>query len=197
MAKHRTQSVSLNYRNLVSNAIKEKYLLLFLGTLVVLTMFITGYFILIKSKPLATNKKSANPVSQKISPSAETKKYIVKKGDYLWKIAEEAYGSGYNAYDIAKANNIADPSVINAGQILTLPMVAAKTPTKGEITVASATTQDITISADNYIIKSGDNLWDIALHAYGDGYAWTRIAKANNLTNPDLIHVNNKLVIPR
>ena len=30
------------------------------------------------------------------------KTYTVKAGDTLWSIAEEAYGSGYNAYDLAR-----------------------------------------------------------------------------------------------
>ncbi|MGA2968080.1 MAG: LysM peptidoglycan-binding domain-containing protein, partial [Candidatus Levyibacteriota bacterium] len=48
-----------------------------------------------------------------------------------------------------------------------------------------------------YTVKSGDYLWSIAIRAYGDGYQWVKIAKANNLTNPDLIFSGNVLQLPR
>lgn len=53
------------------------------------------------------------------------------------------------------------------------------------------------ISGNTYVIQEGDDLWDIAVRAYGDGYKWTEIAAANNLENPDIIHVNNTLKLPR
>jgi nucleoid-associated protein YgaU len=40
-------------------------------------------------------------------------------------------------------------------------------------------------------------LWTIAVRAYGDGYKWTEIAKANKLVNPNLIHPGNVFVLPR
>ena len=48
----------------------------------------------------------------------------------------------------------------------------------------------------NYTVVHGDNLWDIAVAAYGDGFRWTDIAKANQLVNPRVIHSGNVLVIP-
>ena len=53
------------------------------------------------------------------------------------------------------------------------------------------------ISGNSYTIAKGDYLWSIALRAYGNGYKWVDIAKANKLTNPDIINVDNKLIIPR
>lgn len=47
-----------------------------------------------------------------------------------------------------------------------------------------------------YIVQRGDNLWNIAVAAYGDGYRWVDIAKANNLVNPSIIHAGNVLTIP-
>jgi nucleoid-associated protein YgaU len=43
----------------------------------------------------------------------------------------------------------------------------------------------------------GDSLWKIAVRAYGDGYKWVSIAKANKLVNPNLIHSGNVLTLPR
>ncbi len=47
-----------------------------------------------------------------------------------------------------------------------------------------------------YIVKSGDNLSKISRHFYGDANQYTKIAKANNLDNPDLIKVGQELKIP-
>src|SRR3989344_3020485 len=48
-----------------------------------------------------------------------------------------------------------------------------------------------------YEVKEGDNLWTIAEREYKDGYKWVDVAKANSLTNPDLIHQGNQLKLPR
>ncbi len=53
------------------------------------------------------------------------------------------------------------------------------------------------MSIPTYVVLKGDNLWTISVRAYGDGYQWTKIAQANNLTDPSLIHSGNVLKIPR
>ncbi len=48
-----------------------------------------------------------------------------------------------------------------------------------------------------YTIKQGDTLWDISNTFLKDPFLWPFIWKANPyITNPDLIYVGNKLVIP-
>ena len=42
--------------------------------------------------------------------------YIVKKGDCLWNIAKNLYGSGAEYYRLVKLNNIQDPNHIEVGQ---------------------------------------------------------------------------------
>ena len=129
--------------------------------------------------------------------------YIVKEGDTLWKIAENKYKSGYNWVDIQKANNLTNPGMLYAGTKLILPNVQAKTVTVVTMAVekqdaATSSIQTKKISGTSYTIEKSDTLWDIAVRAYGDGYAWTKIAKANNLlNNPSTIHSGNKLTIPR
>ena len=49
---------------------------------------------------------------------------------------------------------------------------------------------------ESYKIKSGDCLWNIAKKYYGDGSKYTLIAKANNISNPNLIYAGNTLTIP-
>ena len=48
-----------------------------------------------------------------------------------------------------------------------------------------------------YQVKAGDDLWKIAEKFYGSGYNWVDIAKENNLTNANLVYVDQKLAIPR
>lgn len=47
-----------------------------------------------------------------------------------------------------------------------------------------------------YTIESGDYLWTIAEKMYGDGYAWTKIAAANNLSENDILVEGNTIIIP-
>ena len=115
--------------------------------------------------------------------------YVVGGGESLWEIAEKQYGSGYNWVDIASENSIANPNVIEKGQELTIPDVAAK-----ELTTV---VEKEAISGGTYTVSKGDTLWNIAVRAYGDGYQWLNIASENSLANPSLIHEGNVLTLPR
>lgn len=48
-----------------------------------------------------------------------------------------------------------------------------------------------------YTVQPGDDLWHIAVKMYNNGYAWTEIAKANNITSPGLIYKGDILIIPK
>lgn len=75
---------------------------------------------------------------------------------------------------------------------------------KGTVEIPGAT--DITLSENAikekqqeenvYIIEKGDSLWKIAEKKYNDGYAWTKIAKENNLKNASVLSVGQKLKMP-
>lgn len=47
-----------------------------------------------------------------------------------------------------------------------------------------------------HTVRSGDLLWELAEKYYDHGPSWTRIAKANDLSDPDHLRVGQKLVIP-
>lgn len=124
--------------------------------------------------------------------------YTVVAGDNLWSIAEKQYKSGYNWVDIARVNKLSNPRIITSGQKLKLPKVEQKIATVSTQPKQEAAVQNATkITGDSYIIVKGDTLWAISVRAYGDGYQWKKIASANNLINPSLIHSGNKLKIPR
>ncbi len=184
-----------NYKKLLLSQLQKKYSYLLLG----ITIIILGYLSL---KSLFPAKKQS--IFQKLLTPTKTKQqveekkekiYITKAGDHLWKIAEETYGSGYNAYDIAKANKITNPDIIYAGVKLILPEVTPKSPTKGSIVAAQ--TLPVKMAEAKYTVKSGDYLWKIAIDAYGDGYAWVKIATTNKIANPNLIYPGTVLNIPR
>jgi nucleoid-associated protein YgaU len=170
----------------------ESYTSLFLGAVVVVVALVLA-FSFIKSKNLLNNGQTQSTSTVKEQVNAVPKTYTVRSGDYLWSIAEKVYGSGYNWVDLAKANNLENPGVIYAGTKLIVPNVAPK-----EITVQANPTQiQNPITGSTYTVVKGDFLWDIAVRAYGDGYQWVKIAKANNLVNPDLIFSGNVLKLPR
>lgn len=159
--------------------------------------------------------KTVNQNDQQIvsSPKAGST-YVVQSGDDLWKIAEKAYNDGYKWTEIAKANNITDPGMISAGQKLSIPaaqsavaQAVSPAPTNAmqnpQLTTPPAQNNqqqvpiDQKISGMSYTVVRGDYLWEIAIRAYGDGYKWVDIARANNLVNPNLIHSGNVLKLPR
>lgn len=47
--------------------------------------------------------------------------YIVQKGDSLWDIALRAYGDGYKWTELASVNNLTNPDVIHAGNVIKIP----------------------------------------------------------------------------
>ncbi|MFN4212845.1 MAG: LysM peptidoglycan-binding domain-containing protein [Microgenomates group bacterium] len=186
----------VNYKKLVINILQQKYHYFLIGITLSIIFYLTFVGFFLKNKILKFKTTTPTPTKTKKETQVYVRKYIVKNGDYLWKIAEEVYGSGYNAYDIAQINKINDPNVIFPGQELILPTVSPKPTTKGEVATASFS-EKRKITETKYIIKEGDYLWKIALEAYGDGYAWKKIAFFNKLTNPDIIHPGNVLILPQ
>ena len=136
--------------------------------------------------------------SKKIVSSQTTKtnshQYRVKSGDYLWKIAEHFYQSGYNWVDIARANKLANPDLLEIGMVLTIPNIRPKAST-----IIAKARPTIPTQQTRYTIQKGDSLSLIALRAYGDMFAWPRLWKANRdkIANPWLIYPGQVIIIRR
>jgi nucleoid-associated protein YgaU len=47
-----------------------------------------------------------------------------------------------------------------------------------------------------YRVNRGDSLWIIARKIYGEGSAWTLLAKINNLENPNMLSIGQELALP-
>lgn len=124
----------------------------------------------------------------------------VQKGETLWKIAEQYYGSGYNFVDIVKENNFANANAIVVDQELKIPDVSAKKQTISEIKTSVTVVSSQSISGETYTIVPRDTLWSIAVRAYGDGYQWPKIYRENKDEigmNPSNIEEGIELKIPR
>lgn len=69
----------------------------------------------VKQEDTATNSEAVNPAV------TDNKTHTVQSGDTLWGIAKKYYGNGAQYPKIASANSIANPNVISAGQVLSIP----------------------------------------------------------------------------
>lgn len=138
-------------------------------------------------------------------------KYTVKEGDTLFLIAQKYYDDGEIYPEIAKANKIDNENYIETGLVLEIPKlddsftlvspdpVFLESPTDKEA-VGGAENQTIwgeRITGENYTVQGGDWLSKIAGRAYGDIMAYEKIAKANNIPDPNLIEPGTVLKIPR
>jgi len=151
--------------------------------IVVVGILIANYF---KDKSIGSILNSGENKTE----SGLSQTYLVSKGDDLWTIAEKTTGSGYNWVEIAKDNNIENPGIIYEGQELVIKTTA-------DLASADENMQTTGISGATYEVQKGDTLWEIAVRAYGDGYKWSEISRENNLSNPDIIHSGNILILPR
>ena len=192
-----------DYKQLVVSTLSANMSYFLIGA-TVFVFLVVASFVIIRSKTVQTAQQATTQVPAAVQAESAAqapqtgKTYVVQSGDYLWKIAESAYGSGFNAYDIAAANKITNPSLIYAGQKLIIPSIEPKMATTGEITPVAAMTN---VPAQNthitsYTVQRGDSLWTIAQNVYSNPYAWTKIAETNKLENPDLIFAGNVLQIP-
>lgn len=110
------------------------------------------------------------------APLAQNGVYTVKTGDTLLAIARQY---GVSLQGLMTANNISDPSLIYTGQVLVIP--GATAPAQAP---ASPTT---------HVVAAGETLSAIA-QKYG--ISLQALVEANNLADPSLIAVGQRLTIP-
>jgi len=187
----------------------RSYVSLLYGAITVVIIFVLVFFGL----RMISQRNAGTVGDNGVQTNLLQKMYSVKEGDTLWSIAENQYNDGSKWTAIANANKLTSPNDLETGMKLIIPAqgevvtptvvnltgtvesTLAPSPTVAEKPTNVQTEQKIT--ANSYTVVEGDNLWTIAVRAYGDGYKWTEIAKVNKLVNPDLIHRGNKFIIPR
>lgn len=125
--------------------------------------------------------------AQTVQP--ETERYTVKRGDSLWKIAEERLGDGTRYVELVALNE----AVLDGRPDFLLPGTVLKVPVADDS------------SGGSYVVQPGDTLSEIAEDQLGDADAYPSIFRASrdtvqpngaHLSDPDLILPDWKLTIP-
>jgi LysM repeat protein len=121
-----------------------------------------------------------NPrISRQVSASSFIQSEL-GSGTWYWRVQpvfSSAY-TGISVYSSAASFKVEQSSDPNA-PVLELPEPAAIKP-----------------AGRNYTVQPGDTLSRIARQEYGDFSMWKKIVDANNISNPDLIFLNQILFIP-
>lgn len=177
----------------------ESYTSLILGAIVVVVIGILFFSFARGNRNTQTSSISEEQKMEQESNVSSA--YTIKAGDDLWSISENVYSDGYKWVEIAKANKIENPGLIIVGNKLIIPKIEKKEPvvtqTNKPIEEQNKVVANNTITGTTYKIVEGDNLWNICVRAYGDGYRWPELAKVNDIPNPNLIYPNNVLTLPR
>lgn len=223
-SKTTTKITSTDYLQNVQKELKtnQSKLSLVLGALIVLVVGILIFNYFNKGKPDLGPAQQTEQEQKEgdVQPEKLPGKYTVKEGDTLFSIAEKYYQDGYKYEEIAKANNVLNPDLVEVGQVLEIPKLpvsqpqataapmqspsptpiteSLQQPSQDEKGASTITSQfGLPITSNTYTVQAGDWLSKIADRAYGDIMAFDKISKANNISNPDLIEVGMVLTIPR
>lgn len=150
------------------------------------------------------NGSAAVPANPTLSAQNNTT-YIVQAGDTLFSIARK-FNTTIDG--LQQANQIANPNALVVGQRLIIPNASAAqnpitpTPTaRGPTANAPAPTQKAAATPppasqqnETYIVRAGDTLAQIAAQF---GVNLQELMRVNNLTNPNVISVGQRLLIPK
>lgn len=134
--------------------------------------------------PVPIQPGISTPTPVPVTPGVQT--YTVRSGDTLSVIAARF---NTTVATLAQLNNITNPNLIFAGQVLRVPGTApAPQPTP-----APAPTAVPPAGPRTHTVRPGENLFRISL-IYG--VTADALARANNIWNPNLIFAGQVLVIP-
>ncbi len=130
------------------------------------------------------------PTGGTVGVDDDPNEYTVKQGDSLWLIAT-LHNTTWQ--ELARINNIAPPYIIHAGQTLKL----RETPVVPIGPTVPVTPSRPSYTDEIYVVRAGDSLWTIAQDKMGNGWRWPKLAEANNIQPPYLIHAGQTLRIPK
>ena len=148
--------------------------------------------------PAAPATAAAVPSTSAVDQPAE--RYTVRRGDSPWRIAERQLGAGERWRELRHDNghSLTAHEIIYAGQVILVP---AQTPAAAPVPPAGAAAA----GEEQYVVRPGDSLWEIAEDELGDGEKHQTIWTANRgrvmddgvrFRNPDLIRPGWKLTVP-
>ncbi|MDO8639022.1 MAG: LysM peptidoglycan-binding domain-containing protein [Candidatus Daviesbacteria bacterium] len=176
----------------------QSYLTLIMGLLIVLIAGVLVFNYFKQNKPDLGSSAQTEQID--VSPNDLPGKYTVKENDTLFSIAQTYYNDGYKFTSIAEENKLTNVDSIEAGQVLEIPKLEASETASIDNGTGGAIDQTIwgeKVEEDTYTVVEGDWLSKIAGRAYGDVMAFDKIAKANNIADPNIIEPGTVLQIPR
>ena len=166
------------------------------GLVIVTVVLSAGYYGVFRNK---FNLDWLEPRVEIITDQTESvySQYRVLPGEGLSQIAEKLYGDPDLWQEIAKANNISDPNVIEVGTMLKIskatasPVATASTAEKNEF-------GDFIQQPKTYVVVRGDYLSRISTNVYGRADRGNDILEANRETikNPSVLEEGMVLTIP-
>lgn len=178
----------------------EEVVSMFLGLVIVVVVggLIFNYFQ--KNKGIINIPGSSDDITLSDESTIMNRgEYEVAMGDNLWKIAEDKYGNGYAWVEVAKANNLVNPSSIEIGQKIIIPEKVMVSGEEFGVITSAAETDEVFTGTGEYQVVKGDSLWKIAVRTYGDGYQWVKIWEENKakLPNANGLEIGMILTIPK
>lgn len=130
---------------------------------------------------LVIPEKSSN--IQKRQLAEKRANYKVQKGDNLWEISQKF---GVSIKTLKQANGLSG-NLLRAGTNLYIPDISQK-----QTRVAKQKAKSAHSNIIKYIVKKGDNLWNIAKKF---GVSHSKLLSWNNISQDELIHPGDKLNI--
>jgi murein DD-endopeptidase MepM/ murein hydrolase activator NlpD len=121
---------------------------------------------------------------------AEIAEYTVQPGDTLAIIARRY---GVTTEEVARLNRLANPSLIYVGQRLVIPSKGSRPIADDSSPTGALPTAQRPSGGQVHVVQSGDTLARIAAR-YGIS-VWS-LAQANQIANPSVIHVGQRLLVP-
>ena len=123
------------------------------------------------------------PAVRSLAPPSARSMYIVQPGDTLYSLAEMWRTP---PFDIVSANNIADPSLIQVGQILIVPGASS-------VSIPAASVPSQPSRGATYAVQVGDSLSSL-------GSRWNTtteiLAQLNGMTDPNALQAGQVLTMP-
>ena len=149
--------------------------------------------------PSAGGAQASVPVAApvEVAPqAAPAQTHTIGRGETLATIAQRY---GISAAELARQNGIGNPDLIYAGQQLTIvpgAAVASEVVAAVPTAIALAAQPEAPAAASGgvqYVVQPGEYLSNIANRF---GVAWTTIAQANNIFDPNTVFAGQTLYIP-
>ncbi|MDR1836955.1 MAG: M23 family metallopeptidase, partial [Treponema sp.] len=112
--------------------------------------------------------------------------HVVGRGETIYSISRRYQ---VNANDLMRANNITDPSTLQAGTRLVIPQPAQNTPVVNNQPAAPASAQTLV----DYRVVRGDTLYSIARN---NGITLQNLLEINNFSTNHVIRVGDVIKVP-